>query len=491
MPEEYRNPYDFVPLEGSLQRDHSYIGLQDATSGLTGKVVCTLGILTPVFIGTGEHVQKEGQTVYLPARLADAAYLPASSLKGMLRSILETVSNSCLGVLSAVYGRVDMEAQNRVPSGYRRCVDHSQLCQACAIFGMVEGEREANTDKKKIALAGRVWVSDGKATDHVTVPTVNVILPGRLDRNESVVPVGNPKPGHEPFYFDSNGAMLGRKFYYRTNKWEEILRTDREDYRRLFGNRYRDIILRAIPSDQATFEFDVHFQNLSADELDLLLYSLCLEEGMCHHLGYGKPFGLGSVRVAEAKVAVLKREEDDGGPALFLKYSSSDAWELRTSSVDADRVWKRKDATASSRAERSRRKLKDILKWPRSELFFYPQFYTGPGQKNRNLETIRLAAYQTGVRTPGELIRSSAKTQEVHPAEELKIGSRYRGRVVTKGGQNLWIDISGTRAYLDYKELKGVRLSDIEVGDQLEFVLAKDATGYLAKEATPVSEGRS
>ncbi len=46
------------------------------------------------------------------------------------------------------------------------------------------------------------------------------------------------------------------------------------------------------------FYFDVHFENLSGEELGLLIYSLELEDGLAHKMGRGKADGLGSVEIS-------------------------------------------------------------------------------------------------------------------------------------------------------------------------------------------------
>ena len=45
------------------------------------------------------------------------------------------------------------------------------------------------------------------------------------------------------------------------------------------------------------FEFEVHFKNLTDDELGVLIYSLKLEENLLHKIGKGKAFGFGSCKI--------------------------------------------------------------------------------------------------------------------------------------------------------------------------------------------------
>ena len=57
------------------------------------------------------------------------------------------------------------------------------------------------------------------------------------------------------------------------------------------------------------FHFHVDFENLTEDELSLLLFALRPTEEFRHRLGYGKPLGLGSVKISPACVLLVDREE--------------------------------------------------------------------------------------------------------------------------------------------------------------------------------------
>ncbi len=103
--EDYRflNPYNFVRVINQPRPQNHVLGNcppppHDRYVGLTGRITCEVEAVTPLFIsdshavkgGVGEHrtyrfFQVEGQ----PA-------LPASSLRGMVRSVFEAVTNSCL-----------------------------------------------------------------------------------------------------------------------------------------------------------------------------------------------------------------------------------------------------------------------------------------------------------------------------------------------------------------------------------------------------------
>lgn len=411
-----RNPYDFVPFEGSPRRSFTPNGQHTFTEGLTGEIACELRVVTPLFIGTGQRTEQGQQALFYPAVIHDEPYIPAKSLKGMIRSVVETASDSCMGAISDQYPRVRLLGTQRIPPGYSPCTSVKNLCLACAMFGMTE--EEGGSEESKVALAGRVWLTDARLSSRWTNEFQRVELPGRFNkRDRSIAPIGSPKPAHEAFYFSENGQCLGRKFYYRTRLWSDTLHRYRAAYQQAFGKDYRTILLEAIPAE-VKFAFTAHFLNLSEIELDCLLYGLCLEDGMCHHMGYGKPFGLGSVSIEAKTVRALYSESGVKGAALYLHYDStqsgpdgSQIWDTPDRERYEARVWDRGQS-----AQQARKKLADILKWPRDEVFFYPDFKwfrRTPGSEN-----VTLAEYQHGVRS------KSAPTGLRTPP-----GGRQRGRV--------------------------------------------------------------
>ena len=108
-------------------------------------------------------------------------------------------------------------------------------------------------------------------------------------------------PDHDLGY-DGPNDLKGRKLYrhHQEARPKEYccsarkLRTDQ--------NRTASGILNR----DAEFEFDVSFTNLSEIELGALLWSLQLEPGMHHRIGYAKPLGFGS---ATCKVLSLTLDD--------------------------------------------------------------------------------------------------------------------------------------------------------------------------------------
>ncbi len=205
---------------------------------------------------------------------------------------------------------------NLLSQSWHRCRDYDHLCPACRVFGWVRESAEDIGQEAPTAYAGRVRFSHG-ALIHSA---------GELPETPLAI-LSTPKPTTTPFYlldkngrpdptvtYDTAGARLrGRKFYRHQGKAkpEEYQRDEKSDQNRT---------VRGALEPGATFTFTVDFENLAPLELGALLYTLELEEGMFHRLGYAKPLGFGSVKVTVESVQTID-------------------WEARLNSIEPEAGW--------------------------------------------------------------------------------------------------------------------------------------------------------
>lgn len=117
----FLNPYNFVrqlpnPGEGHL------LGRcppppHDRYVGLTGQISCTLQNVTPLFIADSEEVREvepyEDHLSLRFFRVNDQPAIPATSLRGTVRSLFEAATNSCF----AVFDR-DMQLEHRLDPSF-------------------------------------------------------------------------------------------------------------------------------------------------------------------------------------------------------------------------------------------------------------------------------------------------------------------------------------------------------------------------------------
>ncbi len=292
MAEPKVSPYNFVPLEEASPARSPYPGLDRLGSDhLSGTLVCDLEVQTPLFTADHRTARRVsaggGRDRTLFRFLRDSAGRPmvqGTSLKGMVRSVYEAATNSCLP-LAAVAG-ISSKAGRKV--GYRYaelgahavCQKPEKLCPACRLFGVIHGE--------DIHARSRVTFSD-------TVLAVGDLEASRLFLAE----LSGPKPHHHGIYGkagSAGGPIAGRKLFYHHDPrkyGEESKRSPR-------ANDVAEVAPRG-----AVFRFRVDFHNLSLQELADFRHCLELEPDLGHKLGMAKPLGFGS-----CSIVVLEQDSE-------------------------------------------------------------------------------------------------------------------------------------------------------------------------------------
>lgn len=222
--------------------------------------------------------------------------------------------------------------ENRVgdllPTELHKCNSYEELCPACRLFGWVNDDEKPNARKMPQAYAGRLRFQHARLLNKPT------LLP-----EETLGILSTPKPTTTRFYLaDKNGypshtlglkgaegipltdeeagydafvrprsedgkeeeyiplrLLRGRKFYRHHNNGRMAQQVRLSDQNRSIRN--------ALPKG-AEFQFEIAFENLAKLELGALLWALEMPVSenesnfLFHRLGYGKPFGLGSLQIA-------------------------------------------------------------------------------------------------------------------------------------------------------------------------------------------------
>lgn len=271
------NPYDFVRIDWNKTPERRPASPLDRFTGLSGRMTGTVTALAPIFIpykrgGSPKGFLRNGQ---------GKAVIPGSSLKGLFRSLVETIGPGCWWLYDGKYkkdeGMYD-HYENNLPEVFKRCSNHQQLCIACRTFGMMSSHDH---------FAGKVGFNDAVCIDE--------------KRHENIyTPIlDNPKPRHRVWYLNGN-KVAGRKFYFH----QPIIKTEREQKKTRQNIQLNEHIIPLNKGSQ--FEFTAHFENLNeTDEWPLLLYVIVLETDIRHKIGYAKPAGLGSVQI-DLKEIVLR-----------------------------------------------------------------------------------------------------------------------------------------------------------------------------------------
>lgn len=273
------NPYDFVRLDWASPPERLPYTPHDRFTGWTGRIDCTLAVETPLFMpktGTSNPAQFITNGMGVPI-------VPGSSLKGLLRSLVETLAPGCWWLFDGTYERGDIDYRADLPVAFQRCTANAALCPACRMFGLIERGGDG------AVLLGKVGVDDAVSTTKVDHPAVFTPI---LD---------NPKPHHEAWYLDAETQhVAGRKFYFHQPGIQTVTTPQMTKSGIQLNAHIRPLGVGSV------FVFSVPFTNVSDSELALLVFVLALEPSMRHKLGYAKPAGFGSVRI---EIKALQRQD--------------------------------------------------------------------------------------------------------------------------------------------------------------------------------------
>ena len=183
------------------------------------------------------------------------------------------------------------------------------------LFGTTGDNTKKDEEKKDelVALSGRVFFEDAKN-----------YKPEMIDNGNPVTlkAFGEPHPTLTTFYLDNieknynenkGVSIRGRKFYWHH---KEKIGKPFSEYRKSVEmpkdkngqNKFAYNSSLELMDINNEFEFNVNFENLTDEELGVLIYAIELEDGLLHKIGKGKAFGLGSCKI-EIKEFLLENKD--------------------------------------------------------------------------------------------------------------------------------------------------------------------------------------
>src|SRR5258708_28883008 len=198
------NPYDFVPLDTQHPPErrkavwHNALASDNAHPDklYSGYLYLYIRAETPLFIPDTNSREQDPRDLREHIRdKANYCIIPGTSIKGMLRTVVETLCRGCLTVINR---------DSPVPGGFAPCDNNMSLCITCRLFGMMQRQRQAEV------FLGKVNIGDAVAFDYDS------------DYHESLYTavLDAPKPRHRAFYLDAQDRFIaGRKFYFHNEKW--------------------------------------------------------------------------------------------------------------------------------------------------------------------------------------------------------------------------------------------------------------------------------
>ena len=303
------NPYNFVPLGSGPKRSTPPQWERLHDKNYSGVLVCELSPLRPLISLDHEEQRRNNKThtlvdekgnrlknkkgkEYEPIKVfrflrnsQNQPILQGTTLKGLIRSIYETLTDSCLTLElttgSAKKGNQEIPYNYQDPGTYKNieCNRLDNLCPACRLFGTIEGDN--------VHYQGRLVFSDA------------VLTAGKLSDGRRIFlkELSHPKPFHRATYGKSTsagGPIAGRKFYYHHSSSPEYQVEQHKSNDRSFA-------VDEMAGLGCKFRFTITLTNLTEGELGNLLLALELDRNgngeLAHKLGVGKALGLGSCRI--------------------------------------------------------------------------------------------------------------------------------------------------------------------------------------------------
>jgi hypothetical protein len=260
-------PYGFVEIESLERKDRQHpAGHERYQPGtVSGRLEATLIVATPLHVSSGRFKMgrgKEPPLVKELTRVNDQPCVPASTLKGVVRSVVEAITRSCV--------RISRVRTDQLPVGVAACRDKENLCLACRMFGAMGFE-------------GHVRFDDA------------VLHEGNL--GVARMPALYAPRSRTRVYFVGN-EVKGRKFYKHGQPVTE-------------ADTPVEVLM---PESQ--LGFIVRFENLAPGEVGVLLTALGLGQvELVLKLGGGKPACYGSAIVRLDDLQVW-----DSARALYTEY---------------------------------------------------------------------------------------------------------------------------------------------------------------------------
>lgn len=375
------NPYDFARIDWNRPPEKRKPIWHHRLTGVggerlySGSIELDIYAETPLFIADPRTVPFNPRTAAQSIKNKQDQYIiPGSSLKGMVRTVVETLGNGCLTLFDGSYERGRTNYWREVPPAFQKCGDNTKLCIACRIFGMLK-------ERTNGVFLGKINIGDA-VVDKDTIATYGPMYTAALV---------DPKPRHADFYLDPGGTHIaGRKFYFH-HDYEDLLTANNLLPTKTGGyyNRYID------PLDKDTkFHVRIDFTNLEEDEFGVLLLALTLEESMRHKIGYGKPLGLGTIYMNPTSLTIIDyaaRYTQPGEDRGKKTWPGDDVWKVIYDQVDAFSV--------SHLAQTAMADLRRIWAWPPdgSVEYYYPSkrdWFDTPASQGQRIAATRTVPRQ-------------------------------------------------------------------------------------------------
>lgn len=425
------NPFDFVPFASTgpiLKSANDWLAFENLQ---TGYLELQIQALTPVHIvGTQEakntgHGQRqsreEGKQNYKILnshffRRHGQAFIPASSIRGLLRAFIEAACNGWASQMTPFYKKE--KSKHAIGFGVTEAPPEDDYFQtkkeslslplalpplfkseptpdgkidlASFLFGCVSPEKETQNDEAGgQGWRGHVVIEDAR----VPVDTLSGKTgPYRMPDVEDSAFMGGPHPSVSSWWYqkpygirlrpvkhfnvcDFIGAgFRGRKFYFHQDPQRCVdWYIKSGDWKGRRDHPVYTFPVECLEVGKTTESFRLYFENVPEAMLKLLLLVLHPGNRLRHKLGYGKAYGYGSLNFIMKSGMI--RNQQTAGTSVFPVQETLN--EIHSALWDESKL--NKVGIGQFLERDSLKKLVQILWYqePLSQMFTYPPFDAG------------------------------------------------------------------------------------------------------------------
>ncbi|MBN2093057.1 hypothetical protein JW964_25765 [candidate division KSB1 bacterium] len=352
------NPFDFVPFSSDkpvVKPFHEWFALGNLHSGY---LEIQIKALTPVHIVGPQDVIQNGQIISKSHffRRNGKAYIPASSIRGVLRSFIEATCNCWSSQLTPYYLKdtgkrqigfqvIDSKEELRkkheldkikypekfvLPEHFfmpKKLKEQEKsnlpVDLASFIFGYIP--REGKEYKEVNAFKGQIIIEDAEIDSNSLVFNEKYCIP---DISADAF-MGGGKPSVSSWWYQEPESIClrkskygdavefvgyryrGRKFYYHQDpqnciSWYQ----DSHNWPKDSSRPLYLVPMECLFPKQSTQSFKIYFDELPESMFRLLLLTLQPGKRIRHKIGYGKPYGYGSIEIIVNKMKFRRHQNE-------------------------------------------------------------------------------------------------------------------------------------------------------------------------------------
>lgn len=293
-------PYNFVPLNKEVYFpewapfiNHD-VPFKD---GLSGKIKLEITTESPIFIGSGKELNGVKQFCQ---DTNGRYFIPGSSIRNMLRSVVEIMSFGKLNVVDDNYDFSSIKHIKNFKERIRLLQDNfeEKMDFSECIFGAIEEKK----NKGRLAVGHSFITKDAG-----------------LHKKEYKLILNSPKPSFYPFYLeqkpDNIGNLLsddyidyensefvirGRKRYPIHYNFEPEKIVPKEMETKSKKKKKSEVETSFLPLNEGNiFEANIIYHNLLPIELGAVLSAITFHNSpnCVHNIGFAKPYGFGKIKI--------------------------------------------------------------------------------------------------------------------------------------------------------------------------------------------------